>query len=251
MSLVLGDSEEGDDFWREQIAREAHTRFNYDIFRSCAVKSETSFEVRDPKPASLLLVAAVLLLRSADGVFGVWQESRIGGVDHSAGFLGTVADLRSSPVFRTELLAQCGLYFNENDMTFAPVPRVKHALPSLPTDRPSPPPPSIVGNSGAQSAGQFSSASSLALQALHGFVQYELFNAKSQVVRVGVIRVLRDDGDDDDGNDDTVVHISFLALDGWLCVLTLLAVAHHSCRRELQREAFGQGASTFSRVCGQ
>lgn len=47
---MLGDSEEGDDFWREQIAREAHTRFNYDIFRSCAVKSETSFEVRDPKP---------------------------------------------------------------------------------------------------------------------------------------------------------------------------------------------------------
>lgn len=129
-------------------------------------------------------------MRCADLVFGVRQESRIGGVDHSAGFLGTVADLRSSPVFRTELLAQCGLYFNENDRTFAPVPRVKHTLPSLPTDGPSspPPPPSIVGNSGA---GQFSSASALALQALHGFVQYELFKAKSQVVRVGVLCVLR------------------------------------------------------------
>eukprot|EP00750_Incisomonas_marina_P024812 INCI5149.6.p1 GENE.INCI5149.6~~INCI5149.6.p1 ORF type:complete len:1189 (+),score=198.44 INCI5149.6:513-3569(+) len=153
VSLVLGDSEEGDNFWREQIAREAHTRFNYDIFRSCAVQSELTFE-----------------------------ESRIGGVDHSAGFLGTVADLRSSPIFRTELLAQCGLHRDETARTFAPVPRVKHTLPALPTDGASK--ASIVGNSGSSSSGHFSSASALALQSLHGFVQYELFKAKNQVSRI-------------------------------------------------------------------
>lgn len=73
VNIVLHDSKSSDRFWIEQvhallstgqssylqcltracllltqIAREAHKRFGYDLFRSCAVKDGASFEVSTP-----------------------------------------------------------------------------------------------------------------------------------------------------------------------------------------------------------
>ena len=146
------------------------------------------------------------------------QDCRRNGFDQSPAFVATLADIRSSPTFRAELLAQCGLsachpvppnssLLDASEM----VARVKHSFPSLPTIVPE----TLVGQDNTQSKMKatargsgnldrsrqsglkssnpksdcvdshgFSVSSALALQVLHGFVQTELHEARTNVARV-------------------------------------------------------------------
>jgi len=101
------------------------------------------------------------------------QSIRVGGVDRSSNFEATCSEIRSSSSFRRELLQQCGLHYVASLKGYAPVPRVKHSLPSIPAASPT---------KTSSSVKKLSLASALNLQSLCGFVQYELHKARSKVV---------------------------------------------------------------------